>query len=98
MDLEKKLAVWEHFYNNDRPHGAHRGKTPYEMLREKLRSRSTSRASRKITPCNLRDRVTDSYFGTKNFSIGLRLAIVQHIVGAHGGTLSIQNGTAAVPG
>ena len=37
VDLEKKLAVWERFYNYDRPHGAHRGKTPYEALREKLR-------------------------------------------------------------
>ncbi len=36
VDLEKKLAVWERFYNYDRPHGAHRGKTPYEALREKL--------------------------------------------------------------
>ena len=23
VDLEKKLAMWERFYNNDRPHGAH---------------------------------------------------------------------------
>ena len=37
VDLNKKLAVWERFYNYDRPHGAHRGKTPYEALREKLR-------------------------------------------------------------
>ncbi len=37
MDLEKKLAVWERFYNNDRPHGAHKGKTPYEVLVEKLK-------------------------------------------------------------
>ena len=37
VDLEKKLAEWEHFYNYDRPHGAHRGKTPYEALWEKLR-------------------------------------------------------------
>lgn len=36
VDLEKKLAVWEHFYNFDRPHGAHGGKTPYEALRKKL--------------------------------------------------------------
>ena len=31
-----QLAL-ERFYNYDRPHGAHRGKTPYEALREKLR-------------------------------------------------------------
>ncbi len=37
VDLEKKLAAWERFYNYDRPHGAHSGKTPYEVLREKLR-------------------------------------------------------------
>ncbi len=36
VDLEEKLAVWERFYNFDRPHGAHGGKTPYEALREKL--------------------------------------------------------------
>ncbi len=36
VDLEKKLAAWERFYNFDRPHGAHKGKTPYEVLREKL--------------------------------------------------------------
>ena len=23
VDLEKKLAIWERFYNNARPHGAH---------------------------------------------------------------------------
>jgi len=37
VDLEEKLAVWKRFYNNDRPHGAHKVKTPYELLREKLR-------------------------------------------------------------
>jgi hypothetical protein len=37
VDLGKKLAAWEGFYNYDRPHGAHGGKTPYEVLREKLR-------------------------------------------------------------
>ena len=36
IDLKKKLAEWEHFYNYNRPHGAHHGKTPYEALREKL--------------------------------------------------------------
>ena len=37
VDLEKKLAVWERFYNNDQPHWAHKGKTPYEVLVEKLK-------------------------------------------------------------
>jgi len=36
VNLEKKLAEWERFYNDERPHGAHRGRTPYEALREKL--------------------------------------------------------------
>ncbi len=36
VDLNEKLAEWEQFYNLARPHGAHRGKTPYESLREKL--------------------------------------------------------------
>ena len=37
VDLTEKLAKWEAFYNFARPHGAHRGKTPYESLREKLK-------------------------------------------------------------
>jgi transposase InsO family protein len=36
VDLNRKLAEWERFYNYDRPHGAHHGRTPYEALREKL--------------------------------------------------------------
>jgi transposase InsO family protein len=36
VHLEKKLAEWERSYNYERPHGAHRGRTPYEALREKL--------------------------------------------------------------
>jgi len=32
VDLEKKLVVWGRVYNNDRPHGAHAGKTPHEIL------------------------------------------------------------------
>jgi len=31
-----ELAAWEKFYNYDRPHEAHKGKTPYEALRVKL--------------------------------------------------------------
>ena len=36
VDLEKKLAEWENFYHFARPHGVHKGKTPYESLRERL--------------------------------------------------------------
>lgn len=37
VDLNKKLAEWERFYNFDRPHGAFAGKTPYEALRSMLK-------------------------------------------------------------
>jgi len=36
VDLNKKLATWEEFYNYNRPHGAHKGQTPYEALRTML--------------------------------------------------------------
>lgn len=36
VDLEAKLGEWERFYNFSRPHGAFKGKTPYETLRERL--------------------------------------------------------------
>lgn len=36
IDLNKKLAEWEAFYNFDRPHSAMNGKTPYERLLEKI--------------------------------------------------------------
>jgi transposase InsO family protein len=36
VDLKNKLSEWENFYNYIRPHGALNGKTPYEVLREKL--------------------------------------------------------------
>ena len=36
VDLRLKLAEWQNFYNYHRPHSALGGKTPYELLREKL--------------------------------------------------------------
>lgn len=36
VDLNKKLEEWESFYNYHRPHRSLKGKTPYEVLREKL--------------------------------------------------------------
>jgi transposase InsO family protein len=36
VDLLYKLAEWEAFYNFHRPHSAHAGKIPYEMLKSKL--------------------------------------------------------------
>jgi len=38
VDLQTKLAQWESFYNYQRPHAALKGKTPYEILVEKLKS------------------------------------------------------------
>ena len=36
QDLNKKLDVWEKFYNFSRPHVAFGGRAPYEILRERL--------------------------------------------------------------
>lgn len=38
IDIGKKLAEWETFYNCHRPNAALKGKTPYEVLKEKLNS------------------------------------------------------------
>jgi transposase InsO family protein len=37
VDLNKKLEHWDYFYNFNRPHGAHEGKTPYEVLKSILK-------------------------------------------------------------
>jgi Integrase core domain len=36
VDLNIKLAEWESFYNLSSPHGTFDGRTPYEILRERL--------------------------------------------------------------
>jgi hypothetical protein len=36
VDLNKKLEEWEKFYNFDQPHKSLKGKTPFEILRDKL--------------------------------------------------------------
>lgn len=36
VDLNEKLKEWENFYNYFRPHRSLKGKTPYEVLRDKL--------------------------------------------------------------
>ena len=36
VDLNSKLNAWENFYNYDRPHISHRGKTPYEVMKSLL--------------------------------------------------------------
>ena len=38
VDLNKKLEEWENLYNPHRPHSSLGGKTPYEVLKEKLES------------------------------------------------------------
>jgi transposase InsO family protein len=40
VDLNEKLREWESFYNYHRPHGAHKGRTPYEALKEKMQASS----------------------------------------------------------
>ena len=37
VDLNVKLEQWENFYNFSRPHGSFKGKTPYEILKYKLK-------------------------------------------------------------
>lgn len=36
VDLNMKLETWENFYNYDRPHISHDGKTPYEVMKSLL--------------------------------------------------------------
>ena len=36
VNLRKKLAQWEDYYNFLRPHSAHMGKTPYEKLKQRM--------------------------------------------------------------
>jgi len=38
VDLRAKLNEWEAFYNLQRPHAALKGKTPYEILRDKMKA------------------------------------------------------------
>ena len=33
-DLEEQLAIWQHYYNWERPHSAHNGKPPMEKYFE----------------------------------------------------------------
>lgn len=33
VDLNEKLQAWENYYNFDRPHFSHLGKTPYEIMK-----------------------------------------------------------------
>jgi len=42
VDLNNKLKEWENYYNFYRPHGAFNGKTPYEVLRERMGAQPVS--------------------------------------------------------
>ena len=37
VDLNAKLKAWEDFYNYDRPHISHQGRTPYEVMKSLLK-------------------------------------------------------------
>lgn len=41
VDLNAKLGQWERYYNNHRPHGGLKGKSPYEVLRDKMKCQET---------------------------------------------------------
>src|SRR5262245_35790248 len=53
VDLEAKLMEWETFYNCHHPHASLKGKTPYEILLEKLQSNPTSTEVISSTPRNI---------------------------------------------
>lgn len=42
IDIAQKLTEWQNFYNCHRPNAAQKGKTPYEVLKEKLSLNNTS--------------------------------------------------------
>ena len=46
VDLEKRLAEWQQYYNLHRPHTAHGGRTPFEVLHEKLTGKAGRRRGR----------------------------------------------------
>ena len=46
VDLEKRLAKWQQYYNLYRPHTAHGGRTPFEVLHEKLTGKAGRRRGR----------------------------------------------------
>ena len=41
VDLSKKLSEWEDYYNYHRPHGGLRGRSPYEVLVDKMQHQRT---------------------------------------------------------
>jgi transposase InsO family protein len=41
VDLNEKLKQWEDYYNLHRPHSALKGKSPYEVLKEKMKNQKS---------------------------------------------------------
>jgi transposase InsO family protein len=61
VDLEAKLMEWETFYNCYRPHASLKGKTPYEILLEKLQSNLPS--TEVISSTSMKEASSSDTFG-----------------------------------
>jgi transposase InsO family protein len=55
VDLNKRLDEWEKYYNMSRPHGGLHGRTPFEVLRSKLK---------KMMKCQSRSRLSQVILNT----------------------------------
>ena len=45
-DLNKKIKLWQDYYNHIRPHGAHNGSSPFEVLFVKMKQQKESECKR----------------------------------------------------
>ena len=48
MDLNKKIKLWQDYYNHIRPHGAHNGSSPLEILFTKMNQQKSLNEKRRI--------------------------------------------------
>jgi transposase InsO family protein len=46
VDLDEKIKLWQDYYNYIRPHGAHSGDSPFEVLFEKMKKLKASECKR----------------------------------------------------
>ncbi len=60
VNLDRKLEEWQSFYNYHRPHRALSGKTPYELLREKMNLNLAEDA-----PLLFQPRLESGFFSTR---------------------------------
>ena len=51
VNLNEKVKAWEKFYNYDRPHGGLLGRSPYEVLRQKLTQNLSSDQKKNYNYC-----------------------------------------------